>query len=508
MVAATPPYDLFFLAWVGLIPLFIALETPVKGGFRDGFTAGCVFNGGVLYWLAFNSGAPVWISIATMIAGTLVVALGWGIAASLFFRIRRRIGKVAYLFLPFSWVAWEGWLSYMDDLAFPWSLMALTQSAFDPILQVMEFTGVWGVSFWVVALNTVLYMLIRSYTPRSRAVYFGLIVGLLSVPFFALIHAQKYQNPDVPVINVLIVQGNVPPMDKWTYGVEFSWAAYDSLTRAGAEDNIDVAIWPEMAIPTRILRDMSFITRLETLADSADLSILTGASDYCRIDDRYKPLNGAFLIRPDDGIVDRYAKQWLVPFGERVPFQWLIPKLGSLNFGQAEFLPGLRLTLFEVPVEGAVAKFPALICYESAYPDKSRNAVLDGANLLATISNDAWYGRSSEAHQIAAVSRFRCIETRRAMARASNTGISLFIDPLGREIKRTNLYEPAWITCSLPLMEVETFYVRYGNLFLVVVTLIYGIVLIAASMKKRFAVRTDLRFDVDKGFKIGQKWSS
>jgi len=508
MVAATPPYDLFFLSWVGLIPLFIALERPEKNGFKEGFTAGLVYNGGVLYWLAFNSGAPVWISAATMLAATLVLAVGWGTAASLFFQIRRRIGKIAYLFLPFSWVTWEGWLSYLNDLAFPWSLIALTQSSFDPILQVMEFTGVWGVSFWVVALNVTLFLLIRSFTFRGRLLYFGIVTGLILVPIIALVYAQKYKDVDAPTVKVLIAQGNVPPQDKWTHGVEFSWVAYDSLTRSGAEDGVDLTIWPETAIPTRILRQDAFILRLGSLANAMDLSILTGASDYCRVGDEYRPLNGAFLIRPDEGIVERYAKQWLVPFGERVPFQWLVPKLRSLNFGQAEFLPGLRLTLFEVPVAEGVARFPALICYESVSPDKSRDAVLDGANLLTTISNDAWYGRSSEPHQIAALSRFRCIETRRAMARASNTGISLFIDPLGREIVRTELYEPAWIVSDLPLIEAQTFYVRYGNLFLIITTFVFGAILLIAAFKKKLSVKSDLLFDVDRGFNIGQKWES
>ncbi len=508
LVLASPPYNLFFLAWIGLIPLFVSLERPRANGFGEGYIAGIVFNTGILYWLAFNSGAPIWVSFITMVAGVNVVALGWGCAAYIFHLMRRRLGTIAYLFLPFSWATWEGWLSYLNDIAFPWSLIALTQSSFDPILQVMEFTGIWGVSFWTVALNVAIYLLWRTNRIKVRLTAFVTIIVLVLIPLIALWNAHDYKIEDAPTIRVMAVQGNVPPQEKWAYGVEFSWLIYDSLTRMCIEDDIDLAIWPETALPTRVLRQVGFTYRLGLLSNDTEMSILTGASDYSRVGDDYRSLNGAFLVRPDEGIIDRYAKQWLVPFGERVPFQWLMPSLGKLNFGQAEFLPGLRLTLFEVEVEGAVARFPALICYESVFPDKARDAVRDGANLLTTISNDAWYGRSTQPYQIAALSRFRCIETRRAMARASNTGISLLVDPLGRELARTNLFEPGYLVADLPLLDVETFYVKYGNLFLIIITVIYGLALLVAASKRKLAIRPNLVFDMKRGFGIGYKWIS
>ncbi len=159
-------------------------------------------------------------------------------------------------------------------------------------------------------------------------------------------------------------------------------------------------------------------------------------------------------------------------------------RLGNLNFGQAEFLPGLRSTLFKVDADGRKIIFPALICFESIFPDLVRKFARRGANLLVTISNDAWYGRSSEPFQIAAISRFRCIETRRSMARATNTGISQLVDPLGRTVKRSELFSTTWIIAELPLLSQETFYVKHGDLFLAVVTLFYGLALLAAVIRK------------------------
>jgi len=173
-----------------------------------------------------------------------------------------------------------------------------------------------------------------------------------------------------------------------------------------------------------------------------------------------------------------------VPFGERVPFQFVTPALGKLNFGQAEFLPGLRQSVFEVESGGKSARFPVMICYESIFPWIARSAVNQGANLLVTISNDAWYGRSPEAEQIAALSRMRCIECRRSMIRTANTGISMLIDPLGREMKRTRQFEPAWIGGEVPLCDEMTFYVTYGEVFTGFAAAVFGIVLLFAASKR------------------------
>ncbi len=482
MAAAGPPLDLYPLAWFGLVPLFIALQGSRSGGFWIGFTAGVAFNAGTLYWLAFNTGTYLLVAMLTMVAAVLVLAVGWGTGAWLWCRVRDRLGGAAWVVVPFAWTAWEGWLSYLGELGFPWPLLALTQSGFEPVLQVMEFTGVWGVSFWVAALNAAIFIIWRGSRRRARRIAFAVFVLLVIVPPAALWHAYSYCRERLPTARVLVVQGNVPASEKWLRGAAPSWATYDSLTRDGATIGVDLVVWPETALPANLVHQSIYADKLTLLAGELEAAILAGASDYNRVDGKLRPMNAAFLVRPGEGIVDRYAKRQLVPFGERVPFQRLMPRLGELNLGQAEFLPGLRPAVFEVPTGAATARFPAMVCYESAFPSQSRELVRRGANLLATISNDAWYGVSSEPYQIAALSRFRCIETRRAMARASNTGISFLADHLGREITRTKLFEGNWIAAEVPLCTATTFYTAYGDLFLALVTAVYGISLLAAAV--------------------------
>lgn len=482
VAAAGPPLDFYFLAWIGLVPLFYALEKSEGNGFAEGFIAGLVFNTGTIYWFAFNSGTTLLIATASMVVAVLMLASGWGLAAWLFKKIFKRLGRAAWISIPFAWSAWEGWLSNMGELAFPWSLLALSQAEFLPVLQIMEFTGVWGVSFWVVALNVAVFLVWRN-SGLVRTIALLSVVALVSIPFFALQHAYRYYRGNPPTVRILIVQGNVDPLSKWVEGVRFSWAIYDSLTRAGGEAIVDLIVWPETAVPVQLTTQSYISEGITDLATDMDAAIVTGASAKCRKNDEICPLNAAFLVNPASGISDVYSKQILVPFGERVPFQRLFPVLGKLNFGQAEFLPGLRQSIFSVDVGDNSLRFPSLICYESAFPLQSRAAVNRGANLLVTISNDAWYGNCSEPYQIAAFSRFRCIETRRAMARASNAGISFLADPLGQVVAQTNLLQAEWKAGVLPLMEDMTFYVRHGDLFLFAVTMIYGVFLLISAFK-------------------------
>jgi apolipoprotein N-acyltransferase len=291
----------------------------------------------------------------------------------------------------------------------------------------------------------------------------------------------------------MVVQGNIPADEKWLRGISASWAVYDSLTRGGAYLHLDLVVWPETALPATLIQQSIYADKLSALADQTGAAIITGASDYCRVNGERKPLNACFLARPLDGIVARDAKRTLVPFGERVPFQWLFPRLGNLNFGQAEFRPGFFTpTNFEAAADSAVIRFPVMVCFESAFPKWSRLAAQSGANLLVTVSNDAWYGRSSEPAQIAALSRFRCIETRRAMARASNSGVSFLCDQLGREIASTPLYQPAAIAAELPLVTAQTFYTRHGETFLAIATCVFGMGVLFAALTSRRRRKTDI----------------
>ncbi|MBC8465530.1 apolipoprotein N-acyltransferase [bacterium] len=480
---AIPPLNLYFFAWFGLIPLFYALEKPLKSGFGEGFCAGLVFNTATVFWLAFNSGTYPVVAALTMFVTALVLATGWGVASWVYNHLQSLLGESSCLIIPFSWIAWEGWLSYLGELAFPWPLLSLTQAGFSSILQIMEFTGVWGVSFWVVSLNVILFLFLKRINQR-RVLTVVLFFWFL-IPFGARLYAGKYIQADIPFVNVMIIQGNIDPKEKWERSVEFSWTVYDSITRTGSIGENHLILWPETALPINLPDNRYYCNKVTDLAENMQSSIVLGASGRQIIDERTRPINAAYQVKPQKGLIALNAKWWLVPFGERVPFQFIIPQLRELNLGQAEFLTGVHQKLFEVKASGDTAKFPVIICYESVFSDLTRQAVRNGANLHTNISNDAWYGRTTQLPQIAAISRFRCIETRRSMARASNTGISFLADPLGRIMKVLEIEERGSISGNLPLNTEKTFFVKYGRWFLGLMSLVYGIVIIVSLLLRR-----------------------
>ena len=461
----------------------MALEKPSGKGFSEGFVAGIVFNTGTVYWLALNTGTYFWIATATMLATVLILATGWGLAAILFRMIYDYNHKLAWFSIPFSWITFEGWVSHLGEIGFPWPLLALTQAEFDPALQIMEYTGVWGTSFWVVTLNLLLFLGWRSGGIKKRVIIFAILISV-SIPYIVLNRAYRYYDAELPVVSVSCVQGNIDPLDKWRSDPMLSWTNYDSLSRSASSEELDLLVWPETALPVN-LPVMSYYTKLiSDLSKELNCSIITGASARQKYNGITRPLNSAYLITPETGITQRGAKRFLVPFGERVPFQAIIPALGNLNFGQAEFLPDLYQNIFKVSTKVGECHFPVLICYESAFSGLARDAVLSGSNFLVTISNDGWYGSSSEPHQIAAISRFRCIETRRSMARAANTGISLIADPLGMVISSSALETSSRINAAVPLVSDITFYVKHGNWFLIITTFIYGVCLVFVLYRK------------------------
>ena len=169
--------------------------------------------------------------------------------------------------------------------------------------------------------------------------------------------------------------------------------------------------------------------------------------------------NAAFLVKPDGTIGGIYRKMHLVPFGEYVPFKRLLFFVGPIVEAVSDFSPGTEPVMLPVGSHQA----STAICYEVIYPDLIRRFVRDGSELLTTITNDAWYGRSSAAYQHWEQASMRAIEGGRFLARAANTGISGFVDPYGRVLARTDLFEPAVVVRDVRFLTDQTIYSRIGD---------------------------------------------
>lgn len=479
-IFAYPPFNLWFIAWFSFVPLLMKSRSMSFWlAFRRGWWGGLVFNAGSLYWIAKNSGAEGWIAPLSFLGLLLVFPLYWGFFTGFWAVLWKRWGGLAAFMLPAIWVGLEV-VKNLPEIGFPWLELGLSQIGALPVCQLAELGGIRLVSAWVMTANVAVFMLVNRRGRVSIAIALVLIVGFV----WGTWRMNHLPDPGEP-LEAVIVQGNIDPAEKWRDDPEVSLSLYEDLTRETLQRRRpDIVIWPETAIPVYLGYQLKYAQRLQDLASDYGVSILTGAPHYelksesGRGHERY---NSAFFFPKDGARPLRYDKIRLVPFGERVPFQKWIPSLGELNFGQAEFTPGTRYSVFET---GQGVKVSAQICFESIFGQESRRFVLEGTGVLCNLTNDGWYGRSTGPYQHAALVRFICIETRCPLLRSANTGISLAADRAGRVIDYLPLGTRGVLKAAVRSNTgTRTFYVKHGELIprLLAIAGLAGLIVSAAQ---------------------------
>jgi apolipoprotein N-acyltransferase len=268
-------------------------------------------------------------------------------------------------------------------------------------------------------------------------------------------------------VRVAVLQGNIAQEDKWNPALADAITdRYIGMTRQALARGATFILWPESSTPFYFELDRVRGAAIRRLAQESGATLLVGSDQVEPVQtnptrtslERY--YNAAFLVKPDGSIGAIYRKMHLVPFGEYVPLKRVLFFVGPIVEAVSDFTPGDLPVL--LPVGGNVAS--TAICYEVIYGSLMRRFVLDGSQLLTTITNDAWYGRSSAAYQHWDQAVMRAIENGRYLARAANTGISGFVDPYGRVLARSDLFEQALLVEDVRFLESRTIYARIGDL--------------------------------------------
>jgi len=341
---------------------------------------------------------------------------------------------------------------------FPWGVLGYAPAGVPSFIQFAAFTGVWGVSLWILAVNG---CIVHAITATSRQLPNASILAAVLLVVVPAIHGTLRLRSVKPhnTVTVGLIQPNVGE-DKWQMAVRDSVVAQViQVTREmGAKEHTPPAlyIWPETAVPAPIRRDPMYRVQIKDLVEELNAPLLAGYPDGVRESNgsvRYT--NSAGLIMPGRGLVRQYDKRHLVPFSEYFP----MPFLNRFDFGQANFASGKELGLFsqlDVP-------FGVLICFESIFPEEARSLSRAGARYLVNITNDQWFGDSAAPYQHFEMNVLRCIENGIGMARAANTGISGILDPYGRIVLRTGTFVPAGVEGKVDVREGTTFYTRYGE---------------------------------------------
>jgi len=454
---AFPPMPWPWLAWFGLVPLIHSLrkaESPSNGAWL-GFVWAMGFLPVVIYWMALNSGTVWWASLVSMIAAVLFLSLNYAFLGLWFTWFRGKWGKFAELLLPAMWLSVELVRTY-GVLGFPWISLANTQADYLYLIQNAEYTGIYGITFWVVAVNVCLANL-------------NLIKPIKIIPVTLLVIVCPWLTgygllPEVPAgtLRVGIVQPNTNPLEKWN--PEIRRQHFDQLARLteeAAQQDPRLVVWPEAATPAYLRRGgRAYLAEIKDQLGELALTVVTGMPAYTRNGDGTRNYYNSVGLIDSNGISQRYDKIHLVPFGEYIPLSNLMPSLKNLNLGQGNFNKGETYTAFEL----GDTRFGAEVCYETTIPGLNRRLVQNGAEFLVAVVNDAWFGISSEQFQHTLQYRYRAVELRRPVVRSANTGISIVYDQAGHEIVRKGMGQEGVIVADIAPSSEQTFYLKYGNL--------------------------------------------
>jgi apolipoprotein N-acyltransferase len=482
LYAAFPSYDLPLLAWVAFVPLFFALTRarPVVA-FVLSFFWGVVFYTGIFFWL-FD--LPEYNVLHHALLGVYLCPLT-GLFGWLFCFLWSRVSPAAALLTaPFTWVAQEYLRSNFFFLALPWALLGHSQYQNPTVIQIAEFTGVYGVSFWIVCVNSTLaallfvltkYRINASVALRARRVWaFAAAVALVTAGLAAYGHSRLSHMPTGAPFRLALIQPSIEQEKKWDpQHSEQIMRILADLTAAAAEDRPDLIVWPETATPRSITADRKLYDQVRGIAAAADCFLLFGSAQLAKFkvgdSQSAKFMNSVYLMPPvgSHSTLQHYEKVRLMPFGEYLPHADHIPWRRLYVPEIQGYMPGNQFVLFR---QGP-AVFGVPICWENIFPDDAREFVQKGAQFLVNITNEAWFGDSAAPYQFLSMNVFRAVENRLYVVRCANTGISCFIDPQGRVVSRVRADDGSeigargFLTGEVRLGGETTFYTRNGDLF-------------------------------------------
>jgi len=471
-----PGVDLSFLAWVAAVPILWAAARDPRRAIIPAYLAGAIwFLGGLAWvWHATGLGMILLGLFLALYPAAFIAAVG---------ALRRRLDISLAIIAPIVWVTLETIRSNVMT-GFPYLLLGHTQINNLALMQILDVTGVYGVSFLVMSCNGLLAevaVALGSGAWKPIAVP-AAIVGAALAGTLIYGHQRLKAITTRPGPEVCLVQANTPQSIKNTWSYEAACQELQKYTKLtyrclqDAEGPSPLVIWPESALP-------GFYNELSspwTSTMRSQLNLMLRAYKIRRMligmnylgpqEEGQQYLNSAIYLKGQSDEYERYDKIHLVPFGEYVPLARLLFFVKGVVPYDKPFSAGREYKLFDY--EGR--KFAVLICYEDVFPGLVRRFVARGAEFLVNISNEGWFYKSAEADQHLAIARCRTIENRVGMIRATNSGISCLIDPAGRVEKKIEKngevkLVQGWLAGRVTLGgSSPTIYTRLGDVFALV----------------------------------------
>ncbi|WP_246014746.1 apolipoprotein N-acyltransferase [Geomonas oryzae] len=460
-------FDQFYLEWIFLLPLLWAIrDVRPRRAFLLGWVAGIVGHGGGFYWIIqmFQqfAGAPMAVGVIGLVLlaaanGVVLAAWAWGVSL-----LTRGQERHLVWIAPVLWTAMEK----VWPEVFP-NYLGASQYKVPHLTQIADFAGVLGVSFLVVYINATLYRLLACRLegkgmPWRAAAALGVTLALVVAYGEFRIREVDRKVAGAKQLTVGLVQTNRGAADLHLSPEAIQQEHRDMSKALLAAKKADLVVWPEGVL------SLGLSSREGTIPTWAlgDLKVplLFGACLQLNEEGETRFYNSALLADASGKILGTYDKTVLVPFGEYIPFGDVFPILYSWSPYSSKFFSGKSVE----PLKLGPHLLSVSICYEDIFPTHIRKLMRGGREgrtpaVMFNLTNDSWYGNSTEPMEHLALASFRSIENRRSLVRVTNTGISAFVDPAGRITSRTGVWTREVLVDRVPLLEGKTVYGAVGD---------------------------------------------
>ena len=499
---AFPNAAIGWLIFIAPIPLFLALVRARGGweafflGWLSQFVAWLIMVPWVVRVMSHYGGLPYITGVLIFIALCMVLGLYGGVFGFLFFRIGPDARFHRWLLIPLAWAAIEYGRTYLLS-GFPWNLIAAAVVDYPPLVQFDRVAGPYALGALILLLPTTIAWLIATSPRGMRLVAVVAPVILLCFIWWSTgLVAEKLigRRATGPTYTAALLQPNISQEMRWSGSslmeiFQRMMGMTEESIRAGAT----LIVWPESTVPlsyavTDFYRDG---IEAESRQHSVDIILGSVATDPEKSN---RIWNAAFLVS-GGRTIGHYDKIHLVPFGEYVPLrkmlffaEKLVHQVGDFEFGTKD-----------TPLVGLLRYGPA-ICYEIVFPQIPRTQVIHGADVLVTITNDAWYDGTSAPRQHLNQARLRAVETDRYLLRAATTGISAFVDPTGRIVQEIPMNRQGIILARFQARQSRTLYVKLGDWFAWIACI--AVVLAVKRTERRTQTQNEELRKAPEGFSI------
>jgi apolipoprotein N-acyltransferase len=483
--AALPPVyalPLLIPAFSGLF--LLVLHAPLRRqAFMDGWWWGFGYFTAGLYWICISLWVdPVhfaWMTPFALFGVPAVLAVYTGLVTWAFKWCEPRVPACGRIVLFAAlWILSEYLRAHLFT-GFPWNLIGYVWTVSDTTLQLASVTGIWGLS-WITVLLATAPALFALGDKTARAVNIYSVFLLACVCAFGVwrlgTHPTQYTD-----VKVRIVQANVAQSLKWDPDALLAGLKkHVRLTMSPGIDAAKLILWPETAVPYYVTPDSPIVHDLSTFLLPGAL-LLTGGM---RADGASPPRawNSVFEIDAQGHIVAHYDKHHLVPFGEYIPFRRIVPSLvAAVAAEMGDFARGAGPETMAI---GSYPPFSPLVCYEAVFPDEATDG-MHRARWLFSLTDDAWFGKSSGLFQDFEMARTRAVEQGLPLLRAANTGVSAVVDAYGRVLDHLPIESEGIIDQNLPQNEIgQSIFSRCPET-LVLLIIVSGVGFLMAGRKKQ-----------------------